>query len=212
LRAGGCWGQAARVPAEPDPSGNNQRPSISNWPEGDKVRRLSSPKKGLQWAHRPRHNGTPAWPRAGFGLPIIGQFQQQSREARPGWKRGDKKPKNIHWDELPPSHPNHGTEPAGFEILWRSGNTENDRLASPLIVKALPLADGSFVPCALWLNRAHPTGEVILRGVSNSQAPFDRLVASGDTPRFSALANKQTLRQAFLDWLQAKHQTTVVAP
>jgi CRISPR-associated protein Cmr1 len=79
-------------------------------------------------------------------------------------------------------------------------------------VKALPLADGRFVPCALWLNRVYPGGEVILRGMNDSQAPFDRLVAAGDTPRFSALANKQSLRQAFLDWLQTEHQTTVVAP
>jgi CRISPR-associated protein Cmr1 len=197
---------------QPDPSGNNQRPSISNWPEGDKVRRLSSPKKGLPWAHKPRHNGTPAWPRAGFGLPIIGQFQQQSRQARPGWKKGDKKPRNLYWDELPSSDPNHGTEPAGFELRWRDGNTEHDRLSSPLIVKALPLSDGTFVPCALWLNRAYPAGEVILRGVNNSSAPFDRLVAPGDTARFSALANKRSLRAAFLDWLHAKYQTTVVAP
>jgi len=195
-----------------DPSGNNQRPSISNWPEGDKVRRLSSPKKGLPWAHKPRHNGTPVWPRAGFGLPIIGQFQQQSRQARPGWKKGDKTPRNLYWEELPSSDPNYGTEPAGFELRWQSGNTEHDRLASPLIVKALPLADGSFVPCALWLNRAYPEGGVILRGVNNSLAPFDRLVADGDTTRFSALANKPSLRAAFLAWLQARYNTTVVAP
>jgi len=68
------------------------------------------------------------------------------------------------------------------------------------------------VPCALWLNRAYPAGEVVLRGVNNSAAPFDRLVASGDTPRFSALAGKHSLREAFLDWLHARYQTTVVAP
>ena len=79
-------------------------------------------------------------------------------------------------------------------------------------MKALPLADGTFVPCALWLNRAYPAGEVILRGVNNSAAPFDRLVAAGDTPQFSALASKQGLREAFLDWLRTKYQTTVVAP
>jgi len=206
----GAPGDRAREPGTGKPQ--PQRPSISNWPEGDKVRRLSSPQRGLPWAHKPRHNGTPAWPRAGFGLPIIGQFQQQSRQARPGWKKGDKKPRNLYWHELPSSDPNHGTEPAGFELRWRSGNTEHDRLASPLIVKALPLADGTFVPCALWLNRAYPAGEVILRGVNNSSAPFDRLVAAGDTARFSALANKPNLRAAFLAWLHAKYKTTVVAP
>ncbi len=161
-----------------------QRPSISNWPEADKIRRI----KGKTSAHSPVHNATPVWPRAGFGLPVIGQFQTKARDG----SRFD--------------------EPGPFELRWRSGNVEHDRLASPLIVKALPLADGTWVPCALWLGRAYPSGNVVLRGVNNSGAPFDRLVASGDTPRFSALANKQSLRLAFLDWLHARYKTTVVAP
>lgn len=163
------------------------RPSISNWPEADKIRRI----KNKTTAHAPRHDATAAWPRAGFGLPIIGQFQKTDR--------------NNNRDAY--------DEPGPFELRWRAGNVEHDRLASPLIVKALPIADGSFAPCALWLNRAHPAnGEVILRGTNNSQAPFDRLVATGDTARFSALANKASLRTAFLDWLHAKYSTTVVAP
>lgn len=209
----GTSGQQGARAREPGPNGNNQRPSISNWPEGDKVRRLSTAKQRLRWAHTPRHNGTPAWPRAGFGLPIIGQFQSKSREGHPTRKKGNDRPDEMYWDELPRTHANYGTEPGPFELRWRAGNVEHDRLASPLIVKALPLADGTFAPCALWLNRAHPAnGEVVLRNVNNSQAPFDRLVANGDTPQFSALANKSSLRQAFLDWLHARHQTTVVAP
>jgi len=216
--------QGTRGARQPDPSGKNRRPSISNWPEADKVRRLSSPEKGLPWAHKPRHNGTPAWPRAGFGLPIIGQFQQQSRELRQGWKKGDKKPKNLCWHELSSSHPNYGTEPDGFDLRWRSGNTEHDRLASPLIVKALPLADGKFVPCALWLNRSLPDGAQVglarpKQGRPNEKevdpataAPFDRLIANGDAAHFAALASKTSLRQAFLDWLHPKYKTTVVAP
>jgi CRISPR-associated protein Cmr1 len=164
-----------------------QRPSISNWPEADKIRRI----KNKTSAHTPRHNAIAAWPRAGFGLPIIGQFQKTDR----------KNNRNAY------------DEPGSFELRWRAGNVEHDRLASSLIVKALPLADCTFAPCALWLNRAHPTsGQVVLRNANNSQAPFDRLVANGDTARFSALANKTSLRQAFLDWLHAKYQTTVVAP
>lgn len=171
------------------------RPSISNWPEADKIRRI----KNKMQAHAPRHNSTTAWPRAGFGLPIIGQFQTQDRH---GQRFDSRNPQNGGYDE-----------PGPFELRWRAGNVEHDRLASPLIVKALPLADGSFAPCALWLNRGHPAnGEVVLRNTNNSQAPFDRLVANGDTPQFSALANKASLREAFLDWLQATKQTTVVAP
>jgi CRISPR-associated protein Cmr1 len=183
----------AREPETGKPQPN--RPSISNWPEADKVRRI----KNKTHAHAPRHNSTAAWPRAGFGLPIIGQFQTQDRN---GQRFDSRNPQNGGYDE-----------PGPFELRWRAGNVEHDRLASPLIVKALPLADGSFAPCALWLNRAHPAnGEVVLRNANNSQAPFDRLVANGDTPCFSALANKTSLRQAFLDWLHTKYQTTVVAP
>ncbi|MDW8363844.1 MAG: type III-B CRISPR module RAMP protein Cmr1 [Myxococcales bacterium] len=178
----GQQGDRAREPGTGKPQ--PQRPSISNWPEADKVRHFYRKIR----AHPPRHNTTPAWPRAGFGLPIIGQFQKNARDG-------------SRYDE-----------PDGFELRWRAGTTEHDRLASPLIVKALPLADGSFVPCALWLHRAYPAGGVILRGVNNSQAPFNRLVAAGDMPLFSALANKQSLRQAFLDWLHAKYKTTVLAP
>ena len=184
-------GNRAREPGTGKPQSN--RPSISNWPEPDKIRRLMR----KQRAHPPRYNSKPAWPRAGFGLPIIGRFQTQGRERN-----------SARYDE-----------PPWFEILWRRDRedeeTEHDRLASPLIVKALPLADGTFVPCALWLNRAYPGGQVILRVnggyVNGSEAPFDLLLAPGDKAFFSALSGKQSLRQAFLDWLHTVHHTTVVA-
>lgn len=175
---GGGAGNRAREP------GTEKRPSISNWPEADKVRHLTNKTKG----HKPRHDATPAWPRAGFGLPLIGQFQKSARDGG-------------CYDE-----------PDGFELRWRSRQREHDRLASPLIVKAMALADGTFVPCALWLNRACPNGEVVLRGANNSAAPFDRLVAPGDQTFFSALANKRSLREAFLDRLRDNYNTTVVAP
>jgi CRISPR-associated protein Cmr1 len=181
----GIEGGRAREPGMHKAQPN--RPSISNWPEADKIRHINNKTR----AHAPRHNAIPAWPRAGFGLPIIGQFQKTDRADN----------RNAY------------DEPDPFEMGWRAGHVEHDRLASPLIVKALPLDDGSFVPCALWLNRAYPAdGVVFLRRSRDSEAPFDRLVAPGDTPRFAALANKSSLRQAFLDWLQATEQTTVVAP
>jgi CRISPR-associated protein Cmr1 len=167
------------------------RPSISNWPEADKIRHI----KGKFSAHTPKHNNRMAWPRAGFGLPIIGQFQTTGR--RPG----------ESYDE-----------PGNFELRWRAGSIEHDRLASPLIVKALPLSNGKFAPCALWLQRGYPHDAKVGLTKDNkmvdrqTEAVFDLLVATDDTARFSALATSQTLRQAFLNWLQTRHRTTVVSP
>jgi len=178
----GKKGSRAREPGTGKPKPD--RPSISNWPEADKIWHLRAKRR----AHPPRHNATPVWPRAGFGLPILGQFQTMDRS---GGKRAY-------------------IEPGIFELRWRDGGAEHDRLASPLIVKALPLADGTFVPCALWLHRANPEGEVFLKGCYDSGAPFDLLVAKGDTAQFSALADKATLREAFLDWLKAQQGITEV--
>ncbi|MGH7754870.1 MAG: hypothetical protein ACREM8_01100 [Vulcanimicrobiaceae bacterium] len=131
-------------------------------------------------------------------MPIVGRFQTKARN-------GD------FFDE-----------PGPFEFRWRSKAAEeweeHGRLASPLIVKALPLADGSYVACALWLTRGFPPGaEARLTRQrkefdSQSAAPFDRLVAPGDTARFAALADKDGLRRAFFDWLDARNATTVIAP
>lgn len=187
-------------------SSDPSRPSISYWPEADKVRHLSTPKRGLPWAHRPRHHRAPAWPRAGFGLPIIGQFQSKSREEH-STRRTQNRPDKKCWNELAQNHPNYGTEPEGFELHWRSGNVEHDRLASPLILKALPLRGGKFAPCALWLNRSYPSGEVILKDVRGSEAPFDQLYAPRDDKvTFDALVGKTGLRQAFLDWLSSFYE------
>jgi len=171
-------GERAREP------GAGNRPSISNWPEADKIRHLT----GKTRSHAPRHDETPAWPRAGFGLPIVGRFQPKGRNGG-------------SYDE-----------PGPYELGWRSADdTVHDRLGSPLIVKALPLAGGRFVPCALWLARAYPEGEVVVRNIEGSAAPFDRLLGSGDVAHFSALAGKTSLRDAFLDWLLETHETKEVA-
>jgi CRISPR-associated protein Cmr1 len=175
---------------EPGP-GSNRRPSISNWPEADKVRHLT----GKTSAHQPRHNAAPAWPRAGFGLPIEGQFQTRARDDNKDDQKLD--------------------EPGRFKLSWSPSRDHPvaSRLASPLVVKALPLANGTFVPCALWLHRAYPEGQVVLQGHPESGAPFDRLVAPGDIPRFRALEGEDArLRSAFLDWLRVRHGTMTVAP
>lgn len=166
----------------------------SFWPEADKVRCLSGTGP---WAHAPRYNATPLWPRAGFGLPIVGKFQQNAAKGSPSYQ-----------------YP----EPRDFKLIWQDdwGNP-HDRLASPLIVKAVPLADGTFVPIWLWLNRSDPKGGkvgVVLGSASRGVgfAPFDLLTADGDaalyapldTPAVKGAPAGQCLRRAFMDWLNSK--------
>lgn len=185
FRQGADLGPSLRA-REPAPSGAKEpyRPSRSNWPEPDKIRRLSSP-GSHPWAHDPLHNQQPAWPRAALGLPILGRFQGKNRD-------------RVPWHQATPPR----SEPGPFELGWHDGERPRERLASPLIVKPLPLTNQRYAAMALWLCRAQPPGEVVLKGNKKSHAPFDRLVAHGDKPRFSVLAGKATLQDAFFAWLE----------
>lgn len=200
-----------RTPGRPSPSAREppgtiepRRPSISNWPEPDKLRHLATRvlQRGPYRDHPPRHTEQPWWPRAGFGLPIVGRFQSKRRGGG----------RDYH-------------EPPAFTFSWRDRHGQlRDRMASPLIVKALPLANQTFVPVALWLHRAWPPGEVIAqftgeRDVDNraaarvSAAPFD--VATGEQPRFAALVGALSLRAAFFAWVAQRPRPkarVVVAP
>ena len=155
-----------------NPGRDPKRPGQSRWPEPDKIRHLTD-KKG----HPPRFDDQPAWPRAQFGLPIVGRFTGGQQE------------------------------PGEFHIQWQADGQDKpaDRLASPLIVKPLPLADGKFLPCALWLSRGFPAGKAVLvmhkQPVPGSAAAFETMHGAGDTPLHPALKGKTSVRQAFLDWL-----------
>lgn len=180
----------SEVAREPTPG----RPGRSYWPEADKVRQLFVHPKGKSWAHVPRvqyRSPAAAWPRAGFGLPLALRFQRSARPTKAGEK-------GLPYDE-----------PPDIDLKWHDGQGVRERFASPLIVKAMPLADGTFVPIALWLRRAWPSqGRVVL--VSSKQpsvpgrdasAPFERLLAPGDTALYAPLL-KSNLEEAFLEWVK----------
>ena len=110
--------------------------------------------------------------------------------------------------------------PGTSRIAWSTGTDGKNRLASPLVLKALPLADGRFVPCALWLNRALPKGaKVSVRGVPATECDFDILEAPGDPAKgiaadvaqFPALRGHSTLQAAFHTWLATAKQAKRVA-
>lgn len=172
--------------------GSGNRPGRSYWPEPDKIRYLVGQRP---YAHtpRPEYGSSAVWPRASFGLPIVGQFQQIDRSNR-YYAQGD--PRTY--------------EPDAFELVWQD-NQKNiyERLASPLILKPLALANGSFIPIALWLHRAYPQyAQVVLRQrghmIDDSGAPFDALSAHNEGTAFAPLRGKQGMRQAFSDWLKSK--------
>lgn len=192
--------------------GTRDRPGRSRWPEADKIRQLSPLPPGMSWAHDPRHCDIPAWPRAVLGLPIIGQFQHKGRSGR------------FFHEQDPPR-----LEPEDFELGWLKDGRHHDRLASPLIVKALPLADGTFAPLALWLSREHPPGEVVLRdrpgssdrrrnerpraaprGSASSAAAFSTLNVD-ESPQFGLLARHADLRALFFAWLE-EHVRATASP
>jgi hypothetical protein len=159
--------------------GRESRMGLTRWPEADKVRKLLGRKL------RCKYNGDKYafssnnyyWPRASFGLPLKIWFKKDD-EHEIKWKWKDKKKS--------------------------SESDKPTRLASPLILKPLPLTGDRFVPCALWLNRGYPKDGVVYvegNGISNSEAPFDKLTADNDKVLFKPLKNKESLRKAFLDWL-----------
>lgn len=183
--------------------GDARRPGRSRWPEPDKIRRAAA-----TWPpeHEPRHDEQAAWPRAGFGLPIVGRFQNKRRDD----------------DFYEPR------EPDDYRLVWRPAgrSTTVDRLASPLILKPLALAGGGFVPVALWLDRRVPDGAVVLdftkgqrRGEQRGwDAPFERMLGAEDPTLFAPLAAAAAapegtrLRTAFLTWLRDERRWREVAP
>lgn len=129
--------------------------------------------RNIKTGHIPRYNDKPVFPRAGFGLPIVS------------------------------NPPRSDIEFGGpFEIIWYSKDGElQERLGSPLILKPLPLANGQFVPFALWMNRKYPDGKVGLQDKPKQTASFDKLLDPADPILYKYLSHK-TLRDAFAAWLQ----------
>ncbi|MFH1279292.1 MAG: hypothetical protein ABIK65_13040 [Candidatus Eisenbacteria bacterium] len=92
----------------------------------------------------------------------------------------------------------------------------NERLSSPLVVRPINFADGSWRPAGLWFEGTYPDGEVVLfdgdNEVRGSAARFDVISAPGDTVGFSALTEPAVasalpgdrVRTAFFEWLKLR--------
>lgn len=119
----------------------------SLWPEADAIRHATGTWKT---GHDPRHPGESYFPRAELGLPIVFKFKNQDVKATPG-------DPDVH--------------------TLQPGDAVGSRMASPIILKALPLASNRAVPMALRLNVPG------VAGVLRTMLPNLHLVSStGSTP------------------------------
>jgi CRISPR-associated protein Cmr1 len=160
-------------------------PHRSNWPESDMLRHLHA--RG-SLAHPIRYSThTISWPRAAFGLPILGRFKDKA----------DGSPWELTW-------------------RLRGASKAMTRLASPLILKPLSLGKNHY-PVALWLGRAWPDGEIVAKLQDSkeitlgSQAPFDALPDPHDHHIFTPLQHGANapdglrVRTIFERWLRTPH-------
>lgn len=113
-----------------NPGQQPNRPGRSRWPEPDALRRITGKTrvKADGVALTPQHPAGNVFPRARFGMPIIFHFQGE---------RDDQQ-----------------ADPGDMSLQ----PARADRLASPLILKALALAENQFAPCALLLPIDHLDG------------------------------------------------------
>lgn len=144
------------------------KPGRSFWPEANVIRQLAG-------HHLPRHRlpkivPKTNFPRAAFGLPIVFHFKDGSKTDEMEWFNCD--PKDC--------------------VLKPQGK---ERLASPLIIKAMVTESGQYAPIVLRL----PTGHLDnLRLELRSDTP--RKDYPLDTPSVSTLQGKDRTLSNFLDY------------
>jgi CRISPR-associated protein Cmr1 len=107
-----------------------------------------------------------------------------------------------------------GGTPRKLELVWTTdGRDTVKRLMSPLIVKPVQLANGKYVPVALWMKRVLPPGaKVIVTGarqttaagsVDASEAGFDAM-PPGDTAKYAPLRGMASVEEAFFNWVNGQ--------
>ncbi|MCC6157459.1 MAG: type III-B CRISPR module RAMP protein Cmr1 [Deltaproteobacteria bacterium] len=199
----------------------------TDWPEPDKIRKLAAiPKPFTKWEHTPHteHLGDPAWPRSSLGLPIITRFQNKDWKDQPyanpdpGFvlRRDKITGKPIGWDNR---------EQHNFTLAWiDSAGKIQDRLASPVITKAIQVGEDQFLPVIVGFETDPPDGQVVLmdphaapnaedkdRYVKGSAAPFDTISGAGDTgvryqplrsPAVTTAPAGQKVLTAFREWVK----------
>jgi CRISPR-associated protein Cmr1 len=124
-----------------DPGTSANQPGRSRWPEPETIRRVT----GRRASFRPRQPHIPddAFPRGELGLPIVFHFKDE--------KAGD--PRDT--------------------VLYPDNDSDSgcERMASPLILKPLALANGKFVPLIVRLKTPTLTGVDLRQGERSLPLP-----------------------------------------
>jgi CRISPR-associated protein Cmr1 len=133
------------------------RPGRSRYPEPETIREVSgSGANRAQSGHsRLSHIPADAFPRAELGLPIVFHFQG----------RGE------------PPGSSHVPDPTLYPESAPDG-TPRDRMASPLILKPLALANGKAVPLIIWQNVPRLSGIDLRQGSTSLPLPSTVVVQS----------------------------------
>lgn len=166
------------------------RPGQSRWPEADKLRHITG-----KFGHLARYTDpTPAWPRAEFGLPIVGRFQ--------GW--GEPEEFRLTWQD--------------------SSGKARERMSSPLIVKALPTMQGFLPCVLWLERSNPPGMQVIAQRTNTKPPTTLKASAANPGYAGNAadqatastlkapLTLKTSVRSAFLDWVKRTHKAIQVTP
>lgn len=178
-----CFRQGVGFARNPNPGQQANRPGRSRYPEPEAIRRVTG-QRSSQHA-RLAHLPDDAFPRAELGLPIVFHFQGQG-------------------------------EPTPDPILYPSNSTDGkppERMASPLILKPVALADGKAIPLILRLRTPPLSGVDLRRGDTSLPLPpstvirDSRLSTYPDSP-LAGSPNGSAL-DAFLTFARAEGFTEV---
>lgn len=146
----------------------------SFWPEPDAIRGIT--RQSAPAHSEPIVRGVAKFPRAQFGLPIIFHFRTDAH------RRGD---------------------PGDTSLEGKSRDGEAiDRLASPLLLRPLPLAGGRACGLAVILDGPRtPAGGLVLKRGRTDLRAVDARVTPQEATAIKPLRGKTDVLQAFLDTL-----------
>lgn len=128
--------QGANIGRNPKASDSKSPAGRSRWPEPASIRKAIGVHRikadGISFA--PDQNTEVTFPRAAFGLPIIFHFQNIKNDSKDGKQKKDQR-----------------SDPDDIQLIPMINGKDQERMASPLILRPYRTADGKWCPSVLKL-------------------------------------------------------------